>query len=162
MHRHPAGHKHLHTDQAFHAAAIGSLRPRLSHLAKAHIQQPRKCCSGCVGLGPSQKSRWWRGLNHPLDYKTMLGQGVHVARHRPMDKPDEHIFFDLFHRRGLYQIRTQTPVLLWGVDRVIVNPAGIGRLQDRVIEKKAESTAEFKYSRHLGDGIVDIVNVLKH
>jgi len=34
---HPAGHKHLHTDQGFPAGAIGSLRPRLSHLTKAHI-----------------------------------------------------------------------------------------------------------------------------
>ena len=31
-----------------------------------------------------------------------------------------------------------------------------------MIEKEAEASAEFEHPRHLGDGIVDVLNVFEH
>ena len=58
-----------------------------------------------------------------------------------MDEPDEHALLDLLDRRGLDEVRADPPVLLGRVEHLVVDPAAVRGLQQRVVEEEAEAAA---------------------
>ena len=69
---------------------------------------------------------------------------------------------DLLHRLGLLQVAPDAPVLLGWFDHLVVDPAAVGCLQQRVVEEEAEPAARREDPGDLGDGAVDLVDVLEH
>lgn len=78
-----------------------------------------------------------------------------------MDESNPNAEFDLFGRFGLDQIRTETPVLLGWIDHVVIDPGASRRLKNRMIEEEAELAARLQHAGDLGDGGVDLVDVLE-
>ena len=79
-----------------------------------------------------------------------------------MHETDEHPPLDLLHRGVLGQVGPDAPVLLGRVEHVVVDPAAVGRLQERMVQEQDEPTARAQHPRHLGHGRVDGVDVLEH
>ena len=68
---------------------------------------------------------------------------------------------DLLHRGGLGQVRSDPPVLLRRIDQLIVDPAAVGGLEQGVVEEEQEPPARAEDPGHLGDGVIDVVDVLE-
>ena len=78
-----------------------------------------------------------------------------------MDEADVHAELDLFERLGLLEVATDAPVLLRWLDCLIIDPAAVGRLQQRMVEEEAEAPAPDEHSGDLADRRVDLVDVLE-
>ena len=79
-----------------------------------------------------------------------------------MDEPDEHASLDLFDGVLLDEVGTDAPVLLGGIDGVVVDPTGARCLQQRVVEEEAELPTGSQHPGDLGDRTVDVVDVFEH
>jgi hypothetical protein len=64
--------------------------------------------------------------------------------------------------RPLDQVGPDAPVLLGRVEDLVVDPAAVRRLQQRVVEEEQEPPAGLEHPGDLGDGLVDVVDVLEH
>ena len=49
-----------------------------------------------------------------------------------------------------------------GSRHVVVDPAAVRRLQQRMVEEEAEPTTGLQHAGHLGDRLVDVVDVFEH
>src|SRR5256885_6542141 len=98
---------------------------------------------GGVGilLGPGDEPRRGRGLLHAGDDQAGSHQGIHIARQGAMDERDEHAPLDLFEAFVLHQVGPDAPVLLGGVEHLVVDPAAPGDLEQRVVQKEQEPAA---------------------
>ena len=61
----------------------------------------------------------------------------------------------------LDQVGTDPPVLLGRVEQLVVDPSAVRRLQQRVVEEEAEPPAGPQHPGDLGDGRVDVADVLE-
>ena len=68
----------------------------------------------------------------------------------------------LLDRGGFNEIGAHPPVLLGWVDRVVVDPSSVRCLQDRVVEEEAETATQFEHPSHLGNRVVDVIDVFEH
>ena len=87
---------------------------------------------------------------------------VHVAAERAVDEGDEHVLLDLLDRLVLDEVGPDPPVLLGRVEDLVVDPAAVRRLQQRVVEEEEEAAAGPQDAGDLGDGLVDVADVLEH
>lgn len=58
-----------------------------------------------------------------------------------MDERDEHSLLDLLDGLVLYEVRTDAPVLLRGVQDLVIDPTAVRRLQQRVVQEEEKSAA---------------------
>lgn len=79
-----------------------------------------------------------------------------------VDEPDEDVLVDLLDGRALDEVRADPPVLLRRIEELVVDPAAVRRLQERVVQEEAEPAAGAQHPSHLGDRLVDVVDVLEH
>ena len=110
----------------------------------------------------ARKARRRRRLRHVPHVEPGGGQRVDVAAQRPMDERDEDALLDLFDRLVLDQVGPDAPVLLGRIEHLVVDPAAVRRLQQRVVQEEAEAAAGRQHSADLGDGVVDVTDVLEH
>ena len=90
------------------------------------------------------------------------GEGVHVPGQRPVDERDEDALLHLLDRLVLDKVGADAPVLLGWVEHLVVDPSAVRRLQQRMVEEEEEAAAGLQHPRHLGDGRVDVTDVLEH
>ena len=126
------------------------------------VEQPGHGRRFGVLRGEGEEAGRRRWFDHPLDVQPALGQGVDVARQRTVDEADVHAELDLLHRLGLLEVAPDAPVLLGRFDHLVVDPAAVGCLQQRVVEEEAEPPAGREDPGDLGDRRVDLVDVLEH
>lgn len=58
-----------------------------------------------------------------------------------MDERDEHSLLDLLDGLVLHEVRTDAPVLLRGVQDLVIDPTAVRRLQQRVVQEEEKSAA---------------------
>ena len=123
----------------------------------------RRGISRRVGVlgGPGQEARGWWRLLHAGEQQAVVGQGVDVAAEGPVDEGDEDVLLDLLDGRVLAEVGADAPVLLGRIEDLIVDPAAVGRLEQRVVEEEEEPAPGFEDPGHLGDGLVDRLDVLE-
>ena len=102
-----------------------------------------------------------RRLGHVLDVEAGRGHRVHVAAERAVDEGDEHVLLDLLDRLVLDQVGADPPVLLGRVEDLVVDPAAVRRLQERVVEEEEEDAAGPQDAGDLDDGRVHAADVLE-
>ncbi len=76
-----------------------------------------------------------------------------------MDEGDEHVLLHLLDAEILSQVGPDPPVLL--LENGVVDPAAVGRLQQRVVEEEEEPPAQLEDPGHLSDGVVDVGDVFE-
>ena len=148
-----------------HRADFGNRRngrQRSHSLDGAQVEQSGNRRSCLVLDRPLQKTLGWGRLQHPFDEEPAVDECVHVAAQRPVNEWNEDSLFHLFDREILHQVRSDPPVLLRRIEHLIIDPSAPRGLQQRMIEKEAESAARFEHSSNLGDGVVDILDVLEN
>lgn len=138
-------------------------RCRASHLlGGSQVEQPGNRRS-CLVLDRSFEKPLRRGwLQHPFDEETVVDESVHVPAQRTVNERNEDSLFDLLDREVFHQVRPDPPVLLRGVENLIVDPSAARSLQQWMIEKEAESATRLEHSCNFGYRLVDILDVLEN
>lgn len=135
---------------------------RPSGAAQAEVEEAGNGCGFCVFLGAGEEPVGRHRLEHVLEDQAVVRQRVEVARKGSVHEPDEHAELDLLDKALLREVRTNAPVLLGRINRVVVDPVTPRRLQQWMIEEEREPTAGPNHPCHLGDRVIDIVDVFEH
>jgi alkanesulfonate monooxygenase SsuD/methylene tetrahydromethanopterin reductase-like flavin-dependent oxidoreductase (luciferase family) len=89
-------------------------------------------------------------------------QGVQITTDRTVNEGNEDTLFDLLVGLLLDQVGADSPVLLGGIEDLIVDPPAARSLQQGVVQEETEPTPRNENPRHLGDGGLDFTNVFEH
>ena len=112
--------------------------------------------AACV-LCRTGEEAWWRGgLLHAPQHQPGVGQRVDVPGQRTVDERDEDALLHLLDGLVLDQVGADPPVLLGRIEDLVVDPAAVGRLEQRVVQEEEEPPAGRQDPCHLGDGGVDV------
>src|SRR5581483_78038 len=123
-------------------------------------QQPRDRRRLPVLGRPRQEPLRGSRLLHPLDEQAGGGHGIDVAVERAVDEGEAHPRRHLLLRLVVGEVGPDAPVLL--LEDVVVDPAAVRRLEQRVVEEEQEPPAGPEHPGHLGDGGGEVDDVLEH
>ena len=124
----------------------GPVRRRLARLRRSEQR------GGCVAAPAYSRRRARKpaggaGSSIRSMQQAVGGQRVHVAAERAVDEGDEHVLLDLLDRLVLDEVGPDPPVLLGRVEDLVVDPAAVRRLQQRVVEEEAGSGRRARSTR---------------